>query len=78
MGICRNHYLIGAVLFSMALQLLAIHASFLQQAFQTTALGIGDWVGVYLFPAPFCGLWRPTSVSFDVVSQQWMSLPKSR
>jgi P-type Ca2+ transporter type 2C len=40
----RNKWLIGAVLASLALHVLAFHLSFFQQAFQSTALGIRDWV----------------------------------
>jgi Ca2+-transporting ATPase len=40
----RNQWLIGAVLASLGLHVLAIHLSFFQQAFQTTALEIRDWV----------------------------------
>ena len=43
-GSRRNPYLIGAVLLSLALHLIAIQHTFFQQAFKTTSLSIRDWV----------------------------------
>ena len=39
----RNRYLMYAVLLSIALQVLAINVSFLQEAFETTSLSAWDW-----------------------------------
>ncbi len=40
----RNPWLIAAVLFSLSLQWLVLYLPFLQEAFQTTALSIRDWI----------------------------------
>ncbi|MEX2123767.1 MAG: cation-translocating P-type ATPase [Woeseia sp.] len=43
-GIASNHWLWGAVLLSLALQVAVVHVPFLQQAFSTVALDAGDWL----------------------------------
>ena len=43
-GIVANHWLWGAVLLSLALQVAVVHVPFLQQAFSTVALDAGDWL----------------------------------
>jgi Ca2+-transporting ATPase len=43
-GILRNRWLIAAVALSIALQAAVLYLSFLQQAFATVGLTIGDWL----------------------------------
>jgi Ca2+-transporting ATPase len=43
-GLFSNRWLWGAVLLSLALQAAVIHVPFLQKAFATTSLGLGDWL----------------------------------
>jgi Ca2+-transporting ATPase len=43
-GITANHWLWGAVLLSLTLQVAVVHVPFLQQAFSTVALDAGDWL----------------------------------
>ena len=43
-GLFRNHWLWGAVGFSLALHAAVVYLPFLQQAFSTTALTLGDWL----------------------------------
>jgi Ca2+-transporting ATPase len=43
-GLFRNRWLWGAVGLSLALQVAVVHTPFLQQAFSTTPLSIGDWL----------------------------------
>jgi Ca2+-transporting ATPase len=40
----RNHWLWGAVLLSLLLQVAVIYIPFLQQAFSTVSLSFGDWL----------------------------------
>jgi P-type Ca2+ transporter type 2C len=42
-GLFRNAWLWGAILLSIALQVAVIYIPFLQQAFSTVSLGLGDW-----------------------------------
>jgi Ca2+-transporting ATPase len=46
--IVRNPYMIGALVLTLALQLLAIYVPFLQRVLGTTALTPGMWVYVLL------------------------------
>jgi Ca2+-transporting ATPase len=43
-GLFRNGWLWGAVLFSLFLQILVVYVPFLQEAFSTTALSLKDWL----------------------------------
>jgi Ca2+-transporting ATPase len=43
-GLFQNHWLWAAILFSLALQAAVIYIPFLQQAFSTVSLSIGDWL----------------------------------
>jgi len=43
-GLFQNHWLWGAILLSLALQAAAIYVPFLQQAFSTVGLSVGDWL----------------------------------
>ena len=43
-GLFSNHWLWGAVLLSLLLQVAVIYIPFLQQAFSTTSLSAGDWL----------------------------------
>jgi P-type Ca2+ transporter type 2C len=43
-GLFSNKWLWGAVLLSLLLQVAVIYLPFLQQAFSTTSLGLGDWL----------------------------------
>ena len=43
-GIFSNHWLWGAILLSVLLQIAVIYVPFLQQAFSTVPLTIGDWL----------------------------------
>jgi P-type Ca2+ transporter type 2C len=43
-GLFKNHWLWGAVLLSLALQIAVIYVPFLQQAFSTVSLSPGDWI----------------------------------
>ena len=43
-GLFENRWLWGAVALSFLLHLAVVYVPFLQQAFSTTALGVGDWV----------------------------------
>ena len=43
-GLFSNHWLWGAVLLSLLLQVGVIYISFLQQAFSTVSLSAGDWL----------------------------------
>jgi Ca2+-transporting ATPase len=43
-GLFQNHWLWGAILFSLALQAAVIYMSFLQKAFSTVSLNLGDWL----------------------------------
>ncbi len=43
-GLFRNPWLWGAILLSLVLQVAVIYIPFLQQAFSTVSLGLGDWV----------------------------------
>jgi P-type Ca2+ transporter type 2C len=43
-GLFQNRWLWGAILFSLALQAAVIYAPFLQQAFSTVGLSLGDWL----------------------------------
>jgi Ca2+-transporting ATPase len=43
-GLFRNHWLWGAVLLSLLLQIAVIYIPFLQQAFSTMSLSFGDWL----------------------------------
>ena len=42
-GILKNHWLWGAILLSLLLQVAVIYIPFLQQAFSTVSLSAGDW-----------------------------------
>ena len=44
-GLFSNKWLWGAVLLSLVLQVAVIYIPFLQQAFVTESLSIGDWLG---------------------------------
>ena len=74
-GSLRNHYLIGAVLLSLALHLIAIHHSFFQQAFQTISLSIRDWVTCLLVSSSV--LWVVEAYKF-VIRHRQPPIPKSR
>ncbi len=67
-GSRRNHYLIGAVLLSLALHLIAIHHIFFQQAFQTTSLSIRDWVTCLLVSSSV--LWVIEAYKFVIRHRQ--------
>ncbi|MEW6269474.1 MAG: cation-translocating P-type ATPase [Thermodesulfobacteriota bacterium] len=43
-GLFRNRWLWGAILLSLVLQIAVIHAPFLQEAFSTVPLTLGDWL----------------------------------
>lgn len=43
-GLFKNHWLWGAIGSSLALQLAVIYIPFLQQAFSTVSLSVGDWL----------------------------------
>ncbi len=43
-GMFSNTWLWGSVALSLLLQVAVVHVPFLQQAFSTTALGLGDWL----------------------------------
>jgi Ca2+-transporting ATPase len=43
-GLFKNHWLWGAILLSLALQVAVIYIPFLQQAFSTVSLSAGDWL----------------------------------
>lgn len=43
-GLFDNPWLIGAVALSLLAQVLVIYAPFMQAAFQTVSLGLGDWL----------------------------------
>ncbi|MGA7213965.1 MAG: cation-translocating P-type ATPase C-terminal domain-containing protein, partial [Terrimicrobiaceae bacterium] len=40
----KNYWLWGSVLLSLALQMAAIYIPFLQEAFSTVSLSLGDWL----------------------------------
>ena len=43
-GLFRNRWLWGAIGLSIALQAAVVHVPFLQRAFSTVSLGVGDWL----------------------------------
>ena len=43
-GLFRNHWLWGAILLSLLLQVAVVYLPFLQQAFSTVSLSLGDWL----------------------------------
>jgi Ca2+-transporting ATPase len=43
-GLFKNHWLWGAILLSLGLQVAVIYIPFLQEAFSTVSLGVGDWL----------------------------------
>ena len=43
-GLGRNRWLWGAIALSFALHLLVVYVPFLQRAFGTVGLGVGDWL----------------------------------
>jgi Ca2+-transporting ATPase len=43
-GLFQNHWLWGAILFSLAMQVAVIYTPFLEQAFSATELSLGDWL----------------------------------
>ena len=43
-GLFKNYWLWGSVLLSLALQMAAIYIPFLQEAFSTVSLSLGDWL----------------------------------
>jgi Ca2+-transporting ATPase len=43
-GLFSNKWLWGAIGVSLGLQVAVVHVPFLQQAFSTTSLSLGDWV----------------------------------
>ena len=43
-GLFKNHWLWGAILLSLALQVAVIYIPFLQEAFSTVSLSLGDWL----------------------------------
>jgi Ca2+-transporting ATPase len=43
-GLFKNHWLWAAILLSLALQVAVIYTPFLQQAFSTVSLSLGDWL----------------------------------
>ena len=43
-GLFRNHWLWGAILLSLLLQVAVVYIPFLQQAFSTVSLSLGDWL----------------------------------
>jgi Ca2+-transporting ATPase len=54
LGIFSNIKLVGATLFSFALQMLVVYVPFLQTVFKTEALGLFDWVMVLVISSfPF-------------------------
>ena len=54
LGILSNKKLVGATLFSFALQMLVVYVPFLQTVFKTEALGLFDWVLVLVISSfPF-------------------------
>ena len=67
-GSRQNPYLIGAVLLSLALHLIAIHHTFFQQAFKTTSLSIQDWVTCLLVSSSV--LWVIEAYKFVIRHRQ--------
>lgn len=43
-GLFKNYWLWGSVLLSLALQMAVIYIPFLQEAFSTVSLSLGDWL----------------------------------
>ena len=43
-GLFKNRWVWGAILFSLALQVAVIYVPFLQKAFSTVSLNLGDWL----------------------------------
>jgi P-type Ca2+ transporter type 2C len=43
-GLFKNHWLWGAILLSLGLHVAVIYIPFLQKAFSTVSLGVGDWL----------------------------------
>jgi Ca2+-transporting ATPase len=43
-GLLRNRLLLGALAFSIVLQVAVLHVPFLQRAFGTVVLTVGDWM----------------------------------
>ena len=74
-GLFKNRWLWGAVLLSLVLHVAVIYVPFLQQAFSTVSLSVGDWIRCAAVASSVLWLRELTKVAMRLTSHSQARIP---